>query len=337
MDMTGLKLGILKGFHNSEYSNYIKACEHLNIEYELIDFLDSNWIRRIKESKCDGFLCHPPNDDQTRKSIYDEKIYMIQEELDFPCYPNFNEVYIYENKRNMAAWLEIHGFPHAKTYVFSRKDQAKKFLTNASYPLIFKTNSGSGASGVDIIKSKSKALRITNRLFGHFHSALTFGRLRFSTKLGFPLPLFGRIEKHYLLAQEFHKIKWEWRMVKIGDSYFGHKKLLKGDFASGSGQTELASPPKELLYLLKNVCDTGKFNTMNVDILETKEGHYLINEMQAMFGSYNDVQMRVNGKPGRYIYKDNDFHFEEGVFNQFGSCLLRVQDFVTKLNEGFYD
>ena len=144
-------------------------------------------------------------------------------------------------------------------------------------------------------------------------------------------PVFGSIQKFYVIIQEYHKIKWEWRMIKIGDSYFGHQKLLNGEFASGSGIDAVGwiDPPKELLFLLKEVCEKGKFYSMSVDIFETLDGEYLINELQSVFGTYDRPQMYINDIPGRYIFKNGSFVFEEGdEFNKFKNDILRVKHFI---------
>lgn len=330
--MKKIKLGILNDY-TEDHLLYVSACKELKVEYEVIDFLATNWIELIKLSCCDGFLCHPPDNIQEQKSIYDERLYFLNKVLDYPVYPSYESLYIYENKRNMAYWLEINKFPHPDTWVFSRKKDAIEFFKTAEFPLVLKTNIGAGGSGVDIIKSRSRSIHLAKMIFGRFHPAITFGRVRFSNKFhGIPLPLFGRIQKHYLIAQRFYKIKWEWRIIKIGDTYSGHQKLLKGQFASGSGKVGWVKPPLDLLSLVKDICDKGKFDSMAVDVFETIDGQYLVNEMQAMFGSFIPYQMKIDGKPGRFVYTNDNFHFEEGEFHQHGSNLLRVQRFIDLLN-----
>ncbi len=70
---------------------------------------------------------------------------------------------------------------------------------------------------------------------------------------------------------------------------------------------------------------------MDVDIFETKDGEYSINELQAFFGSYLDYQMSIEGHHGRYVYKDGDFVFEEGDFNVLGSTKIKMEDFIEQL------
>ena len=331
--MKKIKLGILKDYHDT-YLNYIEACKELKVDFIVIDFLSPYWIKLIEKSGCDGFLCHPPDDIQERKNIYDERLYFLNKVLKKPVYPSYEELYIYENKRNMAYWLEINNFPAPETQIFTNRKDAIEFFRSAKYPVVLKTNIGAGGSGVDIINSRAKANRVANKIFGRFHPALTFGRVRFSRKFhGIPLPLFGRIQKHYMIVQRFYEIKWEWRIIKIGNSYSGHRKLLKGRFASGSDLVGWVKPPVNLLNIAKDVCDKGQFYSMAVDVFETLDGRFLINELQSVFGSYIPYQMKVNGKPGRFLFENGSFHFQEGEFHRFGSNLLRVKHFLNILND----
>ena len=75
---------------------------------------------------------------------------------------------------------------------------------------------------------------------------------------------------------------------------------------------------------------------MAVDILETVEGKYYVNELQSLFGSYHSAQLFVDGKPGRYLWNGSGYEFQEGHFNRHGSCLLRVEHFLKMLREDSY-
>ncbi len=165
---------------------------------------------------------------------------------------------------------------------------------------------------------------------------LSLGKLHWG-KLGLiPVPKFGMMQKHYVIIQDFIPIKWEWRIIKIGESYFGHQKLLKGKFASGSDLVGWVEPPHELLFMIKELCEKGNFDSMAMDVLESLDGKFYINEIQSLFGSFLPYQMRINDVPGRFVIINNQFVFEEGEFNKYGSNLLRVEDFVNKLNQNYY-
>lgn len=327
-----MKLGIFNSF-NDQHLGYVAACKSLGVEFEIIDILSADWIELVQKSNCDGFLCSSTCDFQERKTILDERYYFVSQIMKRPIYPNYLGLFIHENKRNMAAWLEINGYSHSKTKVFTNKREACQFLETANYPLVMKSNIGAGASRVEIIKTKSKAKRNARYVFPIFKKLpfLNFGFLFFVKVKGIPVPDLAALQRNYLIVQEYKQVKHEWRILKIGNSYFGHQKLLKGNFASGSGLVGWVEPPKELLFLAKDICDKGGFYSMDVDIFETIDGKYYINELQTLFGSYLDYQMKVNDKPGRFLYKDGDFYFEEGEFNTNGSMTLRVQDFIDKL------
>ncbi len=331
-----MRLGVLKSY--GEWYSYVLACRELNIDCEIVDILSSDWLEHLKHANVDGFLGRPPCDLQELKNIYDERLFFIHNYLKKPIYPNFNSLYIYENKRNMAAFLEYFNIPHAKTWVFIDKNEAINHLKKMSYPIVLKANIGWGGTAVDIVHSYRKAYMKALKIFGLKNGWLCHGLSPTKCKYGIPFKLSGAAQKHYILIQEYHKIKWEWRILKIGDSYFGHQKLLKGEKASGSGLVGWVEPPSELLYMVKDICDKGRFEVMDVDILETIDGQYLVNELQAIFGSVLPYQMRINDIPGRYVYSDaQGFVFEAGEFNRLNSKLLFVQDFITKLNSNYYN
>jgi glutathione synthase/RimK-type ligase-like ATP-grasp enzyme len=266
--------------------------------------------------------------------MFDEKLYTIVAFLGRKIYPSYDELFIYENKKMMSYWLQVHDIPHVKTEVFYEKKRFLQFLEKSALPIVIKTNIGSTAKGVEIVRNRAKARFIADMTFGKGSTKLAPGYTKQCTGKILSVPAIGTLQRHFLIVQTFEKIKWEWRMIKIGDSYFGHKKLLKGDFASGSGSVGWEAPPLQLLHMLEAICEKGRFDSMAVDIFETEDGRFLVNELQSIFGSYDDSQMYIEGKPGRYLKQNGRFVFQEGKFNQHSSYLLRVKHFVQILSEG---
>lgn len=317
----------------------VKSCDECGVDSQVVDIYSANWIENVKAaSDCDGFFCPSNCISQEIKTIQDERYYFVSQILHRPIYPDFTGLYIHESKRNMAAWLEINGYPHAKTRVFTRRDEALEYLDNCQYPIVTKANVGAGASKVVIIKNKAKAKCMAKKCL--INSSLFFLKSGFAYKMRFhhwyvpPMWDVRNRQKDYFIVQDFVKdVQHEWRILKVGDSYFGHQKLLKGNFASGSGMVGWVAPPKELLYMVHEICEKGGFYCMDVDIFETKDGKYSINELQASFGSYLDYQMSIDGHHGRYVYKDGDFVFEEGDFNVLGSTKLKIEHFVHLLSD----
>jgi len=333
-----MRLGILRSFKEIDkfVDGYVEACKELGVEYVIIDLLSNDWLNIIVSANVDGILVRIKGNIPEQKSLFDERLYIINSVLKIPIYPSREELYLYENKRLYAYWLKANNYQHAQTYIFYTKQEALNYINEAQLPLVFKTNGGASSSGVEIVRSKSRARRIIHFIFGFIDPRLSFGKTHWGFVNHVPVPKFGMTQKHYVIIQEFIPIKWEWRIIKIKDSYFGHQKLLKGDFASGSDKVGWVDPPKELLFLIKDMCERGKFDSMAMDVLESKDGKFYINEIQSLFGSYLPYQMRINDVPGRYILKGDTFIFEEGEFNRHGSNLLRVEDFLEKIVSGYY-
>ncbi len=318
------------GKKDPRWDIYSKSCEALGIDYVKVDMRSSEWVSKYINihDTIGGLLASPPCVNIEEYDMYMERLYFIQKEFGTPIYPSYGELKLYENKRYCSHWLEKHEYPVPKTRVFCDKKEALYFLENAHYPLVIKAPIGSGASTVHIIDGKTRAKWITRNVFG-FHRLLAFGHISWvkDDKTKLPIPLIGSTLKHNLIIQDFIPIKWEWRIIKIGESYFGHQKLLDGQFASGSGKVRWIDPPKHLLDLARDVCERGGFYSMAMDVFESNENDFYINELQSMFGSYLDSQMFIDGVPGRYIYEDGEYQFERGYFNVYGSCLLRVRHF----------
>ena len=81
---------------------------------------------------------------------------------------------------------------------------------------------------------------------------------------------------------------------------------------------------------MREICEKDGFYSMAVDVFETEDNKFLVNELQSLFGTDSklDYELLHNGKQGRYVYENNSFVFEEGVFNKHGSYLLRVKHFI---------
>jgi len=137
----------------------------------------------------------------------------------------------------------------------------------------------------------------------------------------------SEVQSGFVILQEFIPHEFEWRVVRIGESFFAHKKLKRGDKASGSLLKGYENPPLPLLDFVRDITDRHKFFSQAIDVFESDRG-YLVNEMQCIFGQSDPYQMLVNGKPGRYICKREKWVFEKGDFNQNESYNLRIEYIV---------
>lgn len=221
----------------------------------------------------------------------------------------------------MHYWLKANKIPHPRTWIFYDRLEALEFAAKIELPIIYKADWGSGAMGVRIFRDRGRLSRFINRCF----------RKGIIKKGG------DTRDKQWgsVLFQEYLPDIAEWRILRLGKSYFGHQKLKKGQFHSGSKKAGWYDPPEKLLDFVREVTDKDGFTSMDLDIFETTDGRYLVSELQCVFGTVRPYQMLVNGKAGRYLYAYDarSWHFEEGIFCQNGCCNLRVEALVEMLGD----
>lgn len=314
-------LGIVQEFWHLHWP-YIAACRHADVSYKILDISGSDWLDVLANSGCDAFLSWPSVQYSPWKEMFDERLRcfsMMDRRLIFP---DIEALWMWESKRRMNYWLKTHNFPHPKTWIFYDQEQALSFSANSELPLVFKTNMGSGASGVKIFRKRQPLIRHIKQCFKNGIS--TYRRAKQDREHG------------SIILQEYLPDVREWRSVRIGNSYFAYEKGRKFDFHSGSKVFLYDRPPDEVLNLTKAVTESGNFRSMNVDIFITADGKLLINELQTLFGQAGSREIcRVNGKTGRMIYDSahNEWIFEQGEFCMNYMCNLRVEHVLSVLTD----
>jgi glutathione synthase/RimK-type ligase-like ATP-grasp enzyme len=221
-------------------------------------------------------------------------------------------------------------------------NEAIKFINNIDGQIVAKTNIGASGSGVRILKTSTQKLDYIKSTFAGKgapqRSGPNLGKggvlkrgfkyilhpKGISKKLKTYRVLNQNKQKGFVIFQEYIPHEFEWRVVRIGDSYFAHKKLKLGDKASGTLIKRYDSPPLMLLDFVKELTDKYKFYSLAVDIFEYN-GKYLVNEMQCIFGQSDAYQMKVDGKIGRYFHENNNWVFEEGDFCENECFNLRIK------------
>ncbi|MCD4828956.1 MAG: hypothetical protein K8R90_05950 [Candidatus Cloacimonetes bacterium] len=337
---------ILRNENEIDHQFWIEACQAQNdrVQFDVIDLTRSDWLQQVTRKPYDMLIARPPGITSWFKQLYDERIYIIHDVLKIPIYPSCQEIFMYENKRMMAYWLAANKLPYPHTWVFYNQDEALEFSRTCQYPLVAKTAIGSAGSGVKILTSPGATKRYINQAFSNRGITRKWGPnlrkvglvQRAKKRLKKPGEYLKFITKHrgqvaadaqcwFVIFQEYHKISFEWRAVKIGDSYFAHKKIAtRGNLISGSSQVSWDGPSPELLDFLRNTSESHGLQALAFDLFETEDGKFLINELQCYFGSFNPHQMILDGKPGRYRHIDNAWRFEPGEFNTCNSHDLRL-------------
>lgn len=285
------------------HKNYIQACRELGVSYKVLDIMSSSWVGEVEDSGCDAFLVWPSAALTIWKDMFDDRLQIMETSMNKIVYPTYRETWLYENKRRAHDWLTTKRIPHPRTWVFYRREEAIDFVRHADLPLVLKASTGASGKGVYILRERRKALAMVRQAFAR--GILVRGRDPRDREWG------------SVYLQEYLPNVREWRMVRIGDSYFGHLKLRRGDFHSGSGLVGWDVPSRRHLDFLRWVTEMGKFTSMDVDVFEAEDGRLLVNELQCVFGAgYSVDQLRVDGEPGRFIYDEtrDEWAFQAGDF-----------------------
>lgn len=338
-----------------EADDLVNWCTALNkqqeVKYQIIDLTKNDWLNRVKEKKIDYIITRPPWLSSKIKKLFDERIFLIDTILKIPIYPTPSEIYIYEDKQFLYSWLEANNLPHPKTDIFYSEKEAIDFINRTDFPIVTKTSIGASGRGIKLVHTIKEAVEYIKETFSTKGTRKKWGpNLRSGNLIKRALHYFNNpseikkksviyknrrldVQKGFVIFQEYIKHDFEWRIVGIGNSYFAHKKLKKGDKASGSLLKNYDNPPLYLFNFARNVMQSYGFLSQAIDVFENQDGKLLINEMQCMFGQSDPYQMLVNGKPGRYKFFNDNWIFEEGDFARNECFDLRVQHVISILKK----
>ncbi len=350
-----MKICFAHNIDSGKEEHWIKALETQGVDYDVVLLNRSDWLENILARKYDLVIAQPNGTLSQQKQLFDERLYIIKHVLGLPIYPAYEPLYIYENKRLLSYWLKANNIPHPKTYVFYDYNEASTFLNKTEYPVVAKANIGAAGSGVHILKSKKKAFKILDKTFkgnglprragpnfqkkGIYRRIVSkitdFGFVK--EKINYYKSINNDSQLKQILFQEFIPHEYEWRCVRIGESYFFHKKLVVNDKSSGTLEKVFEKPSLELMQFIKNVSSKLNFHSSVFDLFEIRPNQFYVNEIQTYFGQSTEHLMEIDGVPGRYIYKDNNWLFEAGNFNTNNSNDLRLKHAIHLYEKGQLD
>lgn len=159
------RLGIIKDTMQ-RHSYYEAACLELGVPYELLDITGPDWVDVVRQSDCAAYLVRPFVLTSIGKRLYDERVRMMNEDLGKHVFPSVKSLWLYESKRRTAGWLAAHKIPQPTTWVFNDQPAALTFATGCEFPIVFKTDLGSEALGVEIVRDRTALCRLIKLCFG---------------------------------------------------------------------------------------------------------------------------------------------------------------------------
>ncbi|MDI5920857.1 hypothetical protein QLQ86_08680 [Halomonas sp. LR5S13] len=316
----GIRLGIIKS-RVQRHTHYVRACQELGLPFRVIDIAAHDWHRRVLDSGCELFFSWPDASLGPYARLQKDRCELIEKHMGKVLFPGVEEAWMYEDKIRTADWLVVQGIPCPRTWVFFDRDEARHFARECELPVVFKTRFGAASTGVRILRDRRALYRVVRCAFTRGHAP--YGHDRRDREWG------------SLLLQEYLPNVQEWRMVRIGDSFFGHRKGRVGNFHSGSGIAEWNMPEVRHLNLLYQVTELAGFRSMDVDIFERPDGQLLVNELQTVFGASVSIdQQRRDGVPGRMVRCSNgEWRFEAGDFARNACANERIRYVLRSLSD----
>jgi glutathione synthase/RimK-type ligase-like ATP-grasp enzyme len=180
-------------------------------------------------------------------------------------------------------------------------------------------SAGSGSSGVKILNRKHELLKQINICFNKGEK--TYRSHRLDKEFGF------------IILQEFFEDVKEWRIIRMGNYYFGYEKIRVDKFHSGSGEFGYGMPPEPLLDYVKKITENFGFLYVDIDIFITPDFEFYVNEIQPYFGQKDDRELlRINGVSGRLSYDNSIWVFEPGEYCKNNFSNLRITEFLKSVN-----
>lgn len=323
------------GIHKERYGRFgafLRRYETIlsanGIETVRLDASRPDFLERV--GSLDLFILHWRHWDDDRQLAH-TVLPVIEKHLGVKCFPDQPTCWHYDDKVKQYYLLRSHGFPVVESWVFWEREPAVEWTARAEYPVMFKLKGGAGSQNVVLVRSKSEARTLVDRMFGagilcdeipladsvrkvdfrlyRFlrHQA---GNLLRRARNEDPSP-FWQKHKNYALFQRFLPgNKFDTRITVIGDRAFGFRRYVRpGDYrASGSGLIDYSTngvDPRCVKLGLEISRKLG-FSSMAYDFLFNAEGNPECCEI-----SYTYVDTAVHACPG---YWDSLLNWHEGHF-----------------------
>lgn len=306
---------------------WVRYCQENGLSYKEVSCYDSDILEQLQD--CEALLWHIQNFNY-KDHIFAKYLIKSLENKPIEVFPDNNSLWHYDDKIAQKYLLEAIGAPVAETHVFYSLKAANAWISEASFPKVFKLRKGSGSRNVALIRSKSQALKLAKKAFGKGFPTLDmytlfkerirkysigketlFGVFKGFVRLFIGAPFKNRMprEKGYFYVQEFYPGNtFDQRIIVIGDRAIGLKReVRKNDFrASGSGlfSYERDSFDEKCIRIAFEINQKLGFSSMAYDFIYDATGNPVIVEISYCFN-----KVAYYGCPG---YWDKELRWHPG-------------------------
>lgn len=238
---------------------WIEVCKSRGVSYTCVDMFSDDICQTLRAQTCTAFLCHPPMYDR-RSTISARSIIHACQESGITVFPGIEDYWHFDDKIAQKYVFDAFGVPTPDTHVFLNREDAIKWVSRASFPVVFKLKSGAGSINVSLLKNEQQAVARINRMFASGYPATdaavkdirtkirmhrsrrnwpeTMRRMPTTIREWWRLRKAIEWERGYAYLQEFvPENKSDTRVTVIGERAFAFRRMVRvNDFrASGSG------------------------------------------------------------------------------------------------------
>jgi len=325
---------------------WIKYCIEKKISYKLVNCYKSDIINQLND--CEGLMWNWDLTDY-KADLFARQLTISLERKEVKVFPDINTSWHYDDKLGQKYLFEAIKAPFVNSYVFFSKKEAIEWISNVTFPKVFKLRGGAGSSNVRLIKNKNSAIRIVKKAFGRGFPLYTkrldlkqriwvlrrdkdlkavISLIKGFVKLILPkgnMALLPR-QKGYVYFQEFiPNNEFDDRVVIIGDRALAIRRYnRKNDFrASGSGIIK-HDPKLFNINIIKIAFDVSKnidSQSTAFDFIYDSKGNPLIVEISYAFA----VGAAYDTCPG---YWDNHLNWHEDNVNP---QIYIIEDFINSI------
>ena len=325
---------------------WIEYCERNNILFKVVNCFQSDIMHQLED--CDALFWHFQLT-SSKDLLFARQILFSVELSGKKVFPDFRTSWHYDDKVGQKYLFESIGAPLVPSYIFYSKSTALQWISQTTFPKVFKLRGGAGSQNVRLVRSAIQARKLVRKAFGQGFGRVSrvsnlkerirrykegndslagviksTGRLLILNKDDKKKAAYSKIlgrDRGYVYFQDFIPgNSFDIRIIIVDDKAFAIKRMVRdSDFrASGSGNA---------VYERKEIderCIQMAFNTSTKLELQCAAYDFIFDENnipKILEVSYAFLKEGYFDCPG---YWDKKIVWHEGKFNPYGWMIESV-------------